>query len=575
MSEPETVVLTSGALSVRASPDGSLRDISIGIHLGLDEMSFAVRDVEWRTLAATSESFEAHQAPNGFEIEFSVRHRSDTNDILWRGKYSALDGVLVAALRGEAMRDQEVNRAGFSLLHPLELAGTMIEATTRDGDVHTRFGDRIDPRVLLTNLTKMVTHPAHAAELTIWFEGETFETEDHRNWSDAGWKTYCTPLAHPSPRALRRGDVIRQTLTLRAVGKAAGRRAARSVTVDLGGPNGRVVPAIGAGVSDLENLTSSDLHAVRELSLQHLHVELIEGDETEARLRRAVNESRVLALPLRVALITDADTLSPWIEKLAPYEDQLESISVFDRSTNSSSVELLERARLLRNELVPSVAVGGGTRGYFAELNRLPEVVTPSDFVEYSVSAEVHFGDDERVLDTLRGQAFAVRDAQLIAPRMPLHVGPVTLRQRTNVLAFPPPPLGPADEIGPDVDPRQHTAFAGVWALGSVAALIGAQSITLFRSVGARGIIPAGSAGETPLATMVGALAKASGLGVRSLKISDPRRLVGLAIEPREGQVTVWLGNRTAAAQRVILRNGTGSSRHDLAPYSIAKVTFG
>ena len=31
------------------------------------------------------------------------------------------------------------------------------------------------------------------------FNGETFEMEDQRNWTDASFKTYCTPLSLPYP----------------------------------------------------------------------------------------------------------------------------------------------------------------------------------------------------------------------------------------------------------------------------------------------------------------------------------------------------------------------------------------
>ena len=37
------------------------------------------------------------------------------------------------------------------------------------------------------------------------FEGETFEMEDQRNWTDASYKTYCTPLSLPYPVEVKEG----------------------------------------------------------------------------------------------------------------------------------------------------------------------------------------------------------------------------------------------------------------------------------------------------------------------------------------------------------------------------------
>ena len=42
--------------------------------------------------------------------------------------------------------------------------------------------------------------------LEVRFEGEWFEMEDQRNWSDASFKTYSTPLSRALPAPIwRRG----------------------------------------------------------------------------------------------------------------------------------------------------------------------------------------------------------------------------------------------------------------------------------------------------------------------------------------------------------------------------------
>ncbi len=42
-------------------------------------------------------------------------------------------------------------------------------------------------------------------------EGEVFEMEDQRNWTDASFKTYCRPLALPIPYRLEPSTPVRQT----------------------------------------------------------------------------------------------------------------------------------------------------------------------------------------------------------------------------------------------------------------------------------------------------------------------------------------------------------------------------
>ena len=63
---------------------------------------------------------------------------------------------------------------------------------------------------------------AHATpgggEITIRFEGDLFEMEDQRNWTDASYKTYSTPLRLPYPAPISEGDRVWQRVTIEATG---------------------------------------------------------------------------------------------------------------------------------------------------------------------------------------------------------------------------------------------------------------------------------------------------------------------------------------------------------------------
>jgi hypothetical protein len=62
--------------------------------------------------------------------------------------------------------------------------------------------------------------------------------EDHRNWTDASFKTYVRPLALPWPYALPAGEGVTQsvTVTLRGTARRSGRSPGReTVEVKLGG----------------------------------------------------------------------------------------------------------------------------------------------------------------------------------------------------------------------------------------------------------------------------------------------------------------------------------------------------
>ena len=129
--------------------------------------------------------------------------------------------------------DFETNRCGFVVLHPARRPAAPATVEHCDG---SRDGDRLprshrplaavplDPR-------DHATGPAGASRSTCRLEGDEFEMEDQRNWSDASFKTYGRPLELPWPFALpsgvpvgSRSAVCRALPVPAAVGDAAGRR---------------------------------------------------------------------------------------------------------------------------------------------------------------------------------------------------------------------------------------------------------------------------------------------------------------------------------------------------------------
>src|SRR5262249_61927265 len=79
-----------------------------------------------------------------------------------------------------------------------------------------------------------------------------FETEDQRNWTDASFKTYSTPLALGFPHRAEPGRRMRQVVRIGAggVGEAAPRRPDGPVEIELGDLVSRL-PPVGLGASSL------------------------------------------------------------------------------------------------------------------------------------------------------------------------------------------------------------------------------------------------------------------------------------------------------------------------------------
>ena len=126
--------------------------------------------------------------------------------------------------------DFETNRCGFVVLHPAAAAGAAATIEHVDGSREaTAFPELIDPWRPFVAIRE-ITHRAGGLDVTCRLEGEEFEMEDQRNWSDASFKTYGRPLELPWPFVLPAGEPVAQSVTVsvRPGRRRAGRGRGRS-----------------------------------------------------------------------------------------------------------------------------------------------------------------------------------------------------------------------------------------------------------------------------------------------------------------------------------------------------------
>ncbi|MEZ4515963.1 MAG: hypothetical protein R3C44_03665 [Chloroflexota bacterium] len=105
---------------------------------------------------------------------------------------------------GEAASDFRYCRIGFCVLHPIEgIAGSSYQAETPDGMVYGELPKLIAPQTIRDGLeeplfpscSNLIIATPTGIKIRTDFEGDLFEMEDQRNWTDGSFKTYCTPLA--------------------------------------------------------------------------------------------------------------------------------------------------------------------------------------------------------------------------------------------------------------------------------------------------------------------------------------------------------------------------------------------
>jgi hypothetical protein len=590
---PELRVLWAGP--ARVLLDGiDLRYICIARTELVRRVYVAVRDRNWNTIPGEISGLELDAREDSFDLRFAVRHRAPDIDFSWQGSINGdADGRITYSLDGVAEQDLLYNRIGICVHHPWrETAGAPFRAHTPDGEVEGTFPDLIGPQLVEDGLIRAlfpafdrlnVELPA-GGSLELEFEGDLWETEDHRNWTDANFKTYSTPLALGFPHDLARGQQLAQRVTMTPHDVTAVSGGEGAIQLSIGEPTGTTVPAIGLGVdSDGHEPTDREVEFLRALGPAHFRVELkLDGDDWREALLRAQDTARRVGAHLLVSLHLrpeHVDGLSAVAEALAggPEVDDVLVILLGGRTSTTEETTPPELVELVRRELgraLPGTPIGGGTEIYFTEINRTRPQAESWDSVCFSITPQIHAFTDLDVVENLDAQAENVRSAKALAPGKRIVVSPITIRRRVNFHAAAADPDPGPGELPDSVDVRQPSLLGAAWTAGSLKYICeaGAAAVTYYETTGWRGVLEREEGSRLPdrfhslpghvfpLFQPLADVAGWRGAGVLQVDSENPLIAVALAVQA-DGAPSLLVVNVTHDVQDVIISPLRGALR--------------
>jgi len=560
----------------------SVEDVSFRGTLLLLAVRVVVRDADWRTVPVRSWSAHAHPAPgDGLRVDLAAEHDDLGAGVSWRAELTAGrtadGGRLGVAVTGEVTRAFRRNRLGLVVLHPAALAGTPLRVTHPDGSrTAAEFPADVAPHQPARDVAGLAWRtgggdgPVLAAELAL--TGDVFEVEDQRNWTDASFKTYSTPLDRPFPVALGRGSTFAHGLELTVVPDAratptttAGREAPASDDVVLT-PAGRPLPRV--------QLTASTAPGEAPGLPWWRGPVLVELDATGRAwpgvLARARAEAGAGGLDVRVTAAVP-DQLDPVLAALHDGDVEVLRVGVHDAARHVTTAPLWERLLQVGRDL-PLV---GGTRAHFTELNRGWRDLPPDlPALTFSSTPQMHDTGRAQLLAAPAVQRTTAEQAVRLAGGRPVHVGPVTLRPRFNAVAT--SARRPADEdvraagtgaehVWQATDPRQAGRGAAAWFLAAhqAFAVAGVATLTLAETFGPRGTTTVDGT-PLPLAEVVGWLRDLEGWE----QLDTPLRPgLGVVAARSAGRLTVLAADLTGRARRLRVAGRV----LDLAPWGVLR----
>jgi D-apionolactonase len=426
---------------------------------------------------------------------FTVEYRAVCADANQRLQFAARiigsnDGGLVFDAVATPDTDFVTNRAGFVVLHPAWLAGQKLRVThVDDREEETRFPIQISPSQPIFDIRALSHEVAPALWATCRMEGDTFEMEDQRNWTDASYKTYVRPLALPWGYTLAKGSRHEQSVRLSFTGRRSGEcnaKASGVITIELGQGLPLRIPELGvalpnegieaasaavnalcalsprflvcyADIRDSAALSDFDtIRQVAEAAAAKIVLEVVVPDEADVRasLEEVATATRRARLEIDAVVVSSAADLKSW----QPGAKRPEKPSVED---------IAAAAR----EVFPGVKLGGGMLSTFTELNRKRPKAALFDFITHTTCSIVHAADDRSVMETLETLPAIIASTRAMIGEKPYRIGPSAIAARMN-------PYGKAVLDNPsnrrvcltNYDPRQRGLFNAAWTLSYIAA---------------------------------------------------------------------------------------------------------
>lgn len=566
---PEPITLRAGPLSM-SFVSGEIHYIRLGGREVLRRVYVAVRDRYWRTIPPSLLEIKKNIGEESFEVRFEIENKKHEVDFGWRGSIvGQRNGTISFTMEGAARSTFWRNRIGFCVLHSTtELAGSPCSVETVDGArLDGKFPSLISPHQVFSGVRAISYELLPGVQAEVRLLGDSYEMEDQRNWSDASYKTYSTPLSLPYPVEIKAGTVVSQTVTVGVKGNVPAAPPSPSITpaVFTLNPKRTVsMPRIGLGISSgAEPLSPKAVARLRMLNLSHLRLDLdLSSESCESRLRQAADEVTRLGVALEVALFsltgaqTEMQDLRAALDRLRP---PVATWLVFHPSGRPVPEEWVKVARACLADYNPAAKVGSGANSCFAELNRCRPPTAALDLLCYPLNPQVHTVDNASLAENLEAQGPMARSAREFSGGAPLAISPITLKPRFNPNATGPESVPSASELPPQVDPRQISLFGAGWTVGSVKHLgeAGVYSATYYETVGWRGVMesdegpplpgkfPSLPGSVFPLYHAFADWGEFAGGEIVSSISSAPLEVEGLALR-KDGRLRILLANLTS-----------------------------
>lgn len=428
--------LIAGDVSVLYE-EGHLRYIKYKGHEVIRMIYPAIRDANWNTIPFIIQNEVIEENKNGFVIRYEGIYNS--GDIMYETKIEMTvnnDGTVSYEVKGKSLGNFVSKRIGICVLHPIgSCAGREVEIIKPDGGLErSAYPVLISSVQPFTDVAGMKWVDVNNINVELNFEGEVFETEDQRNWTDNSYKTYSGPQYMVGIINVERGDEMRQRVALKV---------SRYTSNSSVGTGGSSKPLHQPGFPELG--FDSDIQPGDHILLS------INSKSTEKK--------DAVGIPVRLNVLFDSfsdEEISSFSKSVTKEIKSILVLSSHDRTVTDR--QFANAYQVLKNDH-PGISIGYGSSSWFANLNQVLPLNFSCDFLGFTISPQTHLTDNRTILENLSGQHFIMDTIRKYYPDIPVHIS-------VKLSTIP--------------DERINTQFATWWMVNTIANLRDAQSLSFY-----------------------------------------------------------------------------------------------
>jgi hypothetical protein len=420
--------------------NGDLRHIILNGTIIIQRVYFAVRDEVWLNIEPLFQNFSSSVVGcttiYSFDLLFQKNSVNLTVHLIIR--INTDDRKFQIDARGIALSDFKKNRIGLCLHLPSSLKGSPCDILHSDGSTSsTKLPILISPHQPIQNIGQMELKTDHLTAKFV-FEGDLFEMEDQRNWTDASYKIYSTPLEFPFPVEVKKGDLFHQkiSVTISPVAQIVkypqlGDLSYKRVINSL--------PLFGTIIPDNFPLEYFNyIFNSGRFPFSYLRIDFhLYRNYWEEKIRKHIAFAKEKNIPI-YAILYFSEHYENEMKDFLSFYNKLDLHDCLRYVVLLSSIDFVLPDSIL-GELIPrlrtnfsGIRIGTGTDANFAQLNRDRPSTKEFDFLCYAIHPQEHASDMLSIIENIKGQSDTVVTAQSFANSKPIHISSLSLFRRFN-----------------------------------------------------------------------------------------------------------------------------------------------